>query len=118
MPENELTLFDFTTNDTTEGWTELSDTVREVGMSKATLQIQKTRVFRRAIFFTLLNPQPNGAGFAGMRKLISLNLNQYDNILLRIRAQGQNINYKIVLRHKNQNDEPHPTYEQFFTVVN
>ncbi|GLV38925.1 hypothetical protein CBL_05923 [Carabus blaptoides fortunei] len=29
---------------------------------------------------------------------------------------GQNSNYKVVLRHKNQNDEPHPTYEQFFTA--
>ena len=40
------------------------------GMSKATLTLQKLNkesigVEQRAIIFALLNPQPNGAGFAG-----------------------------------------------------
>lgn len=59
-------LFDFTKMKALDQWVESSDTVREVGMSKASLVIQKTQVFQRAVFFTLLNPQPNGAGFAGM----------------------------------------------------
>ena len=59
-------LFDFTSLDHVDDWYEVSDTVREVGKSKATLVLQKTRMFQRAIFFALLNPQPNGACFAGM----------------------------------------------------
>ena len=34
----------------------------------ATIVLQKTHVFRRAVLFALLNPQPNGAGFASMNK--------------------------------------------------
>ena len=34
----------------------------------ATIVLQKTQVFRRAVLFALLNPQPNGAGFASMNK--------------------------------------------------
>ena len=83
-------LFDFTDPSTSlESWTESSDTVREVGMSKASFVIQQTQRYvnlknslttcqmsskyfflfryRRAIFFALLNPQPNGACFAGFR---------------------------------------------------
>ena len=59
-------LFDFTTMSDVNDWYEVSDTVREVGKSKATLVLQKTRKFQRAIFFTLLNPQSNGACFAGV----------------------------------------------------
>ena len=62
----EMMLFDFTTTDNVSNWYEVSDTVRNVGKSKATLVLQKTRIFQRAIFFALLNPQPNGACFAGM----------------------------------------------------
>merc|ERR1712071_396688 len=55
------------------GWTEVSDTVREPGKSKALLVLQKTQVFQRAVFFALLNPQPNGAAFAGVRHPIPFN---------------------------------------------
>lgn len=44
-----------------------SDTVREVGKSKATLVAQQTQLFTRAVLFAILNPQENGACFAGMR---------------------------------------------------
>ena len=40
-----------------QGWVEVSDTVREVGKSKAALVSQKTRVFQRAVLFAILNPQ-------------------------------------------------------------
>ena len=62
----EMMLFDFTTTDNVTNWYEVSDTVRNVGKSKATLVLQKTKIFQRAIFFALLNPQTNGACFAGM----------------------------------------------------
>ena len=60
-------LFDFAKMQELTGWIESSDTVRSQGMSKANLVLQKSPTFQRAIFFTLLNPQPNGAGFAGMK---------------------------------------------------
>ena len=41
--------------------------MREVGKSKATLVAQQTQLFTRAVLFAVLNPQENGACFAGMR---------------------------------------------------
>nr|CAD7431832.1 unnamed protein product [Timema monikensis] len=113
---DEQMLFDFTSRPSVDDWIEQSDTVRTVGMSKAVLVLQKTQVFQRAVFFALLNPQPNGAGFAGMRVLTALDLSPYSQIRLRIRAQGNSSGYKMVLRHKGEDDEPYPTYEQFFQV--
>lgn len=109
-------LFDFTTIKNINNWIESSDTVRTVGMSKGILTLQKTQVFQRAIFFSLLNPQLNGAGFAGVRTLTNLNLLNYDNIEMRCRGQGQNKEYKIVLRHHGQSSNDDISYEQFFTV--
>ena len=111
----ETMLFDFTApSASVEHWEEQSDVVRSVGMSKATLVLQKTQVFQRAVFFTLLNPQPNGAGFAGMRTTTSLNLSDKSNIVLSCRGQGQNYGYKVVLRHRGLDEEPNPSYEQMF----
>nr|CAD7266155.1 unnamed protein product [Timema shepardi] len=114
---DEQMLFDFTSRPSVDDWIEQSDTVRTVGMSKAVLVLQKTQVFQRAVFFALLNPQPNGAGFAGMRVLTALDLSPYSQIRLRVRAQGNSSSYKMVLRHKGEDDEPYPTYEQFFQQI-
>lgn len=113
--EDALT-FDFTKEDTTVGWVEVSDTKREVGMSKGIFTMQKTQVFSRAIFFTLLNPQPNGACFAGVMFVKNYNLSSSKSISLLVRGQGENKNYKIVLHHKGQDGNKFPAYEQFFTV--
>lgn len=110
-------LFDFTAQSATvENWVEQSDVVRSVGMSKATLALQKTQQFQRAVFFTLLNPQPNGAGFAGMRTFTSLNLSDKSKLIMSCRGQGQSYDYKVVLRHRGLDAEPNPTYEQTFQV--
>ncbi|CAB0017996.1 unnamed protein product, partial [Nesidiocoris tenuis] len=112
-----LMLWDFTATpapDLSE-WYEESDVVREPGMSKAVLVIQKSRLFQRAVFFTMLNPQPNGAGFAGYRtNKKTLNLEGYNSLQMRVRGQGENDHYKICLHHMGMNNEPNPTYEQFF----
>ncbi|XP_065341264.1 uncharacterized protein LOC135940344 [Cloeon dipterum] len=113
---SEKMLFDFTTLESVSDWTEMSDVVRTVGMSKATLTLQKTQVFQRAVFFSLLNPQPNGAGFAGVRKAVQLDLTGHTAIKVRARVQGPNLHYKMVLRHKGEQYEPFPTYENFFTA--
>lgn len=102
--------------DNLSDWIEQSDTVRTVGKSKAVIVLQKTQIFQRAVFFTLLNPQPNAAGFAGVRTETNLNLTGYTDININCRAQGENSGYKIVLRHRGENNEPFPTYEQFFNV--
>ena len=67
IPTQDPFLFDFTTcsQSDIDTWQEVSDTVRTVGMSKAVLALQTTRVFQRAVMFAVINPQPNGAGFAG-----------------------------------------------------
>lgn len=97
-------------------WTEQSDTVRAVGRSKAVITLDKNTEFQRGVFFTLLNPQTNGAAFAGVRIPTNFNLTGYNNIDINCRGQGENKGYKVVLRHKGQDNEPYPTYEQFFTV--
>ncbi|KAM3959041.1 uncharacterized protein ACR2FA_006882 [Aphomia sociella] len=107
-------LFDFTKADDVEAWEEQSDTVRDVGMSKAVFVIHKNKGFRRAIFFALLNPQQNGAGFAGIRAVRTYNLQGHSKLQIRCRGQGQHNGFKVVLRHKDLNDEPNYSFEQYF----
>ncbi|XP_047544743.1 uncharacterized protein LOC125077015 isoform X2 [Vanessa atalanta] len=111
---DEKYLFDFTKTDDVDGWQEQSDTVRSVGMSKAVFVILKNSEFRRAIFFALLNPQPNGAGFAGIRALGSYDLSGLTKLSLLCRGQGQFSGFKVVLRHKGLNNEPNFSFEQYF----
>lgn len=85
-------------------------------MSKAVLVIHQNKEFRRAIFFALLNPQLNGAGFAGIRALGKYDLKGYTKLQIRCRGQGQYNGFKIVLRHKDLNDEPNYSFEQYFQV--
>nr|XP_034190783.1 uncharacterized protein LOC117609052 isoform X2 [Osmia lignaria] len=113
---NKEILFDFTTADNVDNWTEVSDTVRTVGKSKAVLTLQKTQLFQHAIFFTLLNPQPNGAGFAGVETVTNLNLSNFENIKISCRGQGANSHYKVVLEHKGLHTNGNITYEQFFVA--
>lgn len=107
-------LFDFTNTDGVDAWQEQSDTVRDVGMSKALIVIHKNNNYRRAIFFALLNPQLNGAGFAGIRAIRSYNLTGYSKLQIYCRGQGQYNGFKVVLRHKGLNDEPNYSFEQYF----
>ncbi|XP_032673993.1 uncharacterized protein LOC116845432 isoform X1 [Odontomachus brunneus] len=111
-----MMLFDFMNTRNVDDWSEMSDTVRTVGKSKAVLTLQTSQLFQRAILFTLLNPQPNGAGFAGVRTPTNLDLSKFKNIEITCRGQGQNSNYKISLRHKGQDSNLDLSYEQFFTV--
>ncbi|KAJ0181773.1 hypothetical protein K1T71_002495 [Dendrolimus kikuchii] len=111
---NEKYLFDFTNNDDVDGWQEQSDTVRDVGMSKALIVIHKNIGFRRAIFFALLNPQLNGAGFAGIRIIKAYDLTGYSKLQLHCRGQGQYNGFKVILRHKGLNEEPNYSFEQYF----
>lgn len=42
------------------------------------------------------------------------NLSDFNALEMHLRGQGENSGYKIVLRHRNENREPYPTYEQTF----
>lgn len=116
---DEPILFDFTSPGADiSGWIESSDTVRQPGMSKATLVLQKAQLFQRAIFFVLLNPQPNGAGFAGIRHPVDFDLSPFSSLKLRVRGQGNTTNFKVVLKHHGEVGDGSPSYEQFFTASN
>jgi len=45
--------------------------IRSAGMSKAVFSLQRSVRFQRALLFAIINPQPNGAGFAGMKTNIT-----------------------------------------------
>ncbi|GBP90497.1 hypothetical protein EVAR_56734_1 [Eumeta japonica] len=111
---DEKYIFDFSKSDGVESWVEQSDTLRDVGMSKATLVLHQNTNFRRAIFFSLLNPQPNGAGFAGIRALGNYDLSGHTKLQISCRGQGQYNGFKVVLRHRGLNDEPNYSFEQYF----
>jgi len=114
-------IFDFNTGPfSPENWWEVSDTVREPGMSKASFSLQKSRLFQRAVFFALLNPQPNGAGFAGIKTNITFDLDSFNStegLILQLRSQGD-INYwKVVMTNSEFYGETAPyTYEAKFLV--
>lgn len=78
--------------------------------------LQKARLFQRAIFFALLNPQPNGAGFAGIRHPTDFDLTQFSAIKIKMRAQGQHTNFKITLKHHGEIGDSSVSYEQFFAA--
>ncbi|XP_026327627.1 uncharacterized protein LOC113235918 [Hyposmocoma kahamanoa] len=111
---DEQYLFDFTKTDGVAAWQEQSDTVRDVGMSKGILVLHRNLSFRRAIFFALLNPQLNGAGFAGIRAIQTYDLTGHTKLQIKCRGQGQYNGFKVILRHKGLNDEPNYSFEQYF----
>uniref|UniRef100_A0A2S2QWY7 NADH:ubiquinone oxidoreductase intermediate-associated protein 30 domain-containing protein n=1 Tax=Sipha flava TaxID=143950 RepID=A0A2S2QWY7_9HEMI len=116
-PTSKLLLFDFRTAAGLNGWSEQSDTVRSAGRSKATFDLYRMQTApQSAILFTLLNPLPNGACFAGVRVPTQLNLAGYHHVVFSCKTTGNATTYKIVLRHNGLNDEPYPTYEQKFQV--
>jgi len=110
-----IMLFDFTTIESLDGWEESSDTVREVGMSKASFVLQKTQKYQRAVFFALLNPQENGACFAGFRSETNFDSSNYTDLVLRLRGyKGDLWRYKILLT--NQRETNQKSYEAYFNV--
>merc|ERR1719233_1236913 len=81
-----------------QAWYESSDTVRNAGMSKAVISLQKSPMFQRVVMFAVINPQPNGAGFAGVKTNISLaGYDGREGVLLRARGQGALQYWKVVL---------------------
>ncbi|XP_050528292.1 uncharacterized protein LOC126898367 [Daktulosphaira vitifoliae] len=109
-------LFDFKNNDNLANWQELSDTVRDVGKSKAVFVTYNTKSKQSALLLTMLMVQENGAGFCGIRTITQLNLEKYEKLSFTCIPNGNATHYKVVLRHNNENDEPYPAFEQQFEV--
>ena len=90
-------------------------------MSKAAFTLQKSRLFQRAVFFALLNPQPNGAGFAGIKTNLTLDLNKTgvaEGLLLQLRAQGNLEFWKVVMTNSQFYSQTAPyNYEAKFRVA-
>ena len=80
------------------------------------LVLQKTRQFQQGIFFVLLNPQPNGACFAGMNFDGNFNLENYSGFEFKFKAQASDIkSWKIVLKTSDSIDR-FTSYQQDFEV--
>jgi len=125
-PKDGTMLFDFTDpaifgEEQAASWWESSDTVRSAGMSKAVFSLQRSIRFQRAVFFALINPQPNGAGFAGVKSNITFSEEHLQakpqGILLKLRGQGQLLHWKVVLTNSDQLGLPLLyTYEHKFAL--
>lgn len=76
---------------------------------------QKTKLFQRAVMFSMLNLQPNGAGFVGFYNEDAWNLSPYSGVELRVRGQGDNSIYKLNMRHNGQGTHD-VAYEAFYEV--
>ncbi|MPC45397.1 hypothetical protein E2C01_039095 [Portunus trituberculatus] len=112
-----MMMYDFRTLPDVNNWVESSDTVREPGMSKGAFVLQKTQLFQRAVMFSMINPQPNGAGFVGFNSQDTWDLSSYNGIELKVRGQGDNYVYKVNLRHNGEGTGG-IAYEIFYEVSN
>ena len=67
--------------------------------------------------FSMLNPQPNGAGFVGFNTNATWDLSAYNGVELRVRGQGDNYVYKVNFRHNGQGSGD-IAYEVLYEVSN
>jgi len=119
-------LFDFTDptsfgEEAAARWWESSDTVRTAGMSKASLTLHRSSLFQRAALFAVINPQPNGAGFAGVKTNLTVSPQHLQaapaGLVLKLRGQGQLTWWKVVLTDSDQLGLPLLyTYEHKFRL--
>lgn len=89
-----------------------------VGMSKAAIVLFESATQKRAVFFALLNPQPNSACFAGVEIAYNppLDFSSFSNIDLELRGQGMFDTFKIVLQDSQSYLNSSLAFEQSFKV--
>jgi hypothetical protein len=100
-------------------WWESSDTVRRPGKSKAVFTTINTQMGQHAMLFVSLDPQPNGACFAGVKHKLTQPLGDATGVLLRVRAKGELAYWKVVLTVKGSpapHDSNNPTYQALFRL--
>ncbi|CAH0557867.1 unnamed protein product [Brassicogethes aeneus] len=95
-------------------WKEQSDTLMGEGKSKATLTLLQNGPLQRAVLFTLLDPQPDGAAFAGIRKNVKLDLTNVNKISMNIKSRGEYRGYEFCLRDRGLSGVRAPAYCQYF----
>ena len=78
--------------------------------------LQKTKEFQRAIFFALLNPQPDGACFATMKKDAFFDFSDYFGIEIQYRSQSLNMQKWKITLETSQSSDRFSTYEHQFEV--
>jgi len=125
----EVKIIDFSSPDSaiSPQWDEVSDTMRQAGLSKATLTIIAAETDRRASMFTLLVPQPNGACFAGMNYVeyntssTVFDISSYSTFVLQdalvtgvVDSNVDNIIYKMILKDNNKNSSL--SFENSFNI--
>jgi hypothetical protein len=114
-----VTLMDFTTVDTVADWYDNSDSeILKTGDSAATMDMLEATTSqnkRRAIFFGLLNPQPDNSGYAGVQKDVSWDLSAYSKLKVRMKAVGSFDHFKVYLYdEKKSNVAPEGVYKSGF----
>ncbi|XP_018579790.1 uncharacterized protein LOC108917585 isoform X1 [Anoplophora glabripennis] len=105
---------DFQKDSTVSTWAEHSDTVMAEGKSKASFVLHETGYFRKAVLFTMLNPQPCGAALAGIKRNITLDIRKFKFISLKIKGQGQYRGYELFLKQKGSSVDDYPNYVHYF----
>ena len=81
---------------------------------KATLTLQRTQKFQRAVIFGLLNPQPDQSGFAGIRFNDGpYDLSDYNSFELKFRAQSYKVKFWEMILIGNKYTESYQ-YLQFY----
>ncbi|RTG82324.1 uncharacterized protein DC041_0011972 [Schistosoma bovis] len=112
-----LTMFNFTDPETFlfEDWIEVSDTFRVEGRSIAALVPHTAYNYQSAVFFYLLNPQPDGSGFAGIDYILDTwDLSKYTGVVIDLHRQGENSNFKLIFYGNCSELLTCQSYESFF----
>jgi hypothetical protein len=109
-------LFDFTTTSSVDTFYESSDTARSVGMSKGSISLIESEEVRCAVFFSLLNPQPDSACFAGVQKKYDnpLDWTAFHSLSLQSRGQGEYATFKVILKDSQSESNSSLAFEQYF----
>jgi hypothetical protein len=109
-------LFDFTTTSTVDTFYESSDTARSVGMSKGSISLIESEEVRRAVFFSLLNPQPDTACFAGVQTKYedALDWTAFHSLSVQSRGQGEYATFKVILKDTQSESNSSLAFEQYF----
>lgn len=94
-------LFSFTNTSDLSNWEEFSDTIWQVGLSRAKFGYLNS-IDGTVHFETMLIPQPNGACFCSYRTHVRFNLEGCDYIDFVCIAQGCAKVYKIILGHEDE----------------
>jgi len=111
-------LFNFTDSSPTNEFYEVSDTARSVGMSKGVLTLTESETVRRAVFFALLNPQDDGACFAGVETQFQpvQSWDSFKLLTMQLRGQGAYDTFKVILHDKANWDNSSLAFEHYFQL--